>query len=523
MPPVVAAVGAVASAVGTAVGVGAPIALATTTTVAAGSSLFASIATTLITGLITTAAQYALGASSSNKSTVASVNDSGSKQTVRGTVVKHRIIYGESLVGGAIFFYDCIPPHLYAGYALCAHEIDSLVNVRIGIQDVLFTPEGNAVTPPFYDGSRIYLKTSVRLGKDDQTIDPLLTAAFPPDGDNIIKDAETKAVTNLPTTFTQKGTATVVCKADYGSDRDDFEKVWNSRFEPLFKVRGKKIYDPRKPTHDVDDPSTWEWSNNATLIIIDYCMASYGGRRKASEIDWDSVVTAANYDDEWVDTLSGVPERRYTINGVITKGDSFDSVITSMLTANRGELVIENNKVVIYSGVRAEPEMTITDDDIMDSFEYRSSSPKKQMVNTLRAEFIAPDREYQTENMPVYKNQDYIDLDGEVLDTTLSLPFTEGASRAQRITKAFIEDSRLGKTVTTTVGHRFIPLRAGQVVRVAMKNFTNANGLYKVNQAGISNDLASVSLTLTEYDDTIYDWDYTVDEKPFELNLEEST
>lgn len=64
-------------------------------------------------------------------------------------------------------------------------------------------------------------------------------------------------------------------------------------------VKGVKVYDPRESTHSQTDSSTWEWSDNPALCLLDYLTnTEYGCGVSYDRIDIDSFETLANVCDE---------------------------------------------------------------------------------------------------------------------------------------------------------------------------------------------------------------------------------
>lgn len=66
-------------------------------------------------------------------------------------------------------------------------------------------------------------------------------------------------------------------------------------------LKGVKLYDPRDSSHSATDSSTWEWSNNPALVLLDYLTnAEYGCNVALTDIDIESVKDCANLCDEEV-------------------------------------------------------------------------------------------------------------------------------------------------------------------------------------------------------------------------------
>lgn len=472
---------------------------------------------------------YAAKAFGSGQSALPNANDSAVngpevKYNERQAIPSKRIIYGSAQVGGALFFEAVKPPYLYQGILICAEPITLFRKMWIGTSEIQFaamTPN-TILTPLAVTGQPNYpgrLKVSLRLGSPTQAIDPLLATDFP----------------NLDTSFRQQGIATAVLRYHFGTDQTEFTALWGqvSRPNPLFLVDGVAIPDPRNPQHviswDPNDPAalaaaraTWSFSNNAALVQNHYLTQRYGGRISPARTDWSKVAAAADWDDGLIGCLDGTFIRRHTIDGVITLNQSPANVLQGMLSANRGFVLQSAGKCWTSSSLPRSPVATIHDGILTGAVEYRASKPKRDVVNRVKTEFVASDRQYQTTVGPVLSRADLQALDGEILDASLSLPFTMDARRAQRLAKAFLETGRLGAQITCRCDIRLLADCAdelvGNSVNFASALFAQANGIYFVTEWSFTDSFSSIELSLIEYDPTI-ETDYTAaaDEQPFVL------
>lgn len=88
-------------------------------------------------------------------------------------------------------------------------------------------------------------------------------------------------------------------------------------------IKGRKLYDPRKDStaggsgaHRLNDPSTWEYSDNPALALADFIRSTVYGMGKA--VDAAGLIAAADYCDELVGTAPN-QEKRRTIGLVLDK------------------------------------------------------------------------------------------------------------------------------------------------------------------------------------------------------------
>lgn len=434
-----------------------------------------------------------------------------SAYSTRQTVPPKRIIYGQAYVGGALFFEKVEPPFLYHGYLINQGEIESFDSIFIGTNEIKFAEivPNTIMVPVNQPGQPDYaknLRVCVRLGKSDQLPDPILAQDFP----------------NLGPNFRQRGIATVVLRYEFGEDGDDFVSLWGNNPYPIayFLVKGRKIYIHGKPGHVMDDPTTWEWNNIAANVQADYMRASFGGRISSDKIDWDKVKESADYDGGLIGTLAGDNIPRHTVDGLITLDQPPDRVLGGMLTANRGFMLQEGGKMWPSSSIPTDPILTITDDLLVGGIQYQAGKPKRDLVNSVKTRFISKEQSYVLVDGPSLTRDDLVAEDQELLEVSLSLPFTLDYRRVERLQKAFLDSSRLGRTLTVSVAIRALAITKdrliGAAVRLDSRLFPQASGIYQITNTSFAEGMSSISITCAEYDKTIESsFIPEVDEIPF--------
>lgn len=81
-----------------------------------------------------------------------------------------------------------------------------------------------------------------------------------------------------------------------------------------------------------------------------------------------------------------------------------------------------------------------------------------------------------------------------------------------------MEQSRLGRTLSGSVGLEFLGIKAGDVLYVESAIYPAIDGTYMVADFGFADDFSALALTLAEYDPDINaDWDPDADEQDFTL------
>lgn len=523
----VSIVAAVASAVSSIGITGGPLIISgafaglTTAAVAVGTVITAGAAIGVAAALGAAQQSMSRGSFQDRGAFSAGVNKQEVRLTSRQEVPPRRWIYGEVLVGGPIFFEESKSPKYYRGMILSDGPIDSIVAVYNSETEITvdLTKASNmqALAPSRYVSR---LKLSFRRGTENQTADPILLGAFP----------------GLGNQFRQRGVATLCFEADWGTDANHNENMWGTSRRPniLVKARGVPVYDPGNPTHRLpDDPndyedykdaqSTWDWSNNASLVQADYLWRPNGGRVPLHRMRWDEIARSAEYDQQLIGTKSGELIPRHTIDGVVTAGQQPLQVIQSMLSANRGFVVQSQGRVWVQSSQPQDAVLTITDALIVGGIEYRAASPKTDLVNRVRCRFIDPRQEWQTVDGPVRDRPDLRALDGDLYEAAIEMPWTADHRRAQRLAKSYLDQSRLGKAVTAIVSLDALArskgkLDAGRVVRFDTAILPRANGLYRVDTMEFVENFSAIQLVMTQYDPSIdRDWNPETDEQDFTL------
>ena len=258
------------------------------------------------------------------------------------------IIYGRRRVGSTLLYMDTDSGNskeLFVIYGLCLGEVDSIELDTIEINGVPLS-DTKVFRQGYYAGSdkissgagslntasqlgnvnsttssgrsgldpskRYRMVLNAHHGADDQTVDPMLNAS-----------QSTKFTSN----HRLRGIAYIAASFQY-----DTKGMFTSVPELTVVVKGRKLYDPRLDgsitggtgSHRIADKTTYEWSNNAALTLLDYMHQDYGKGLSASLIDLQSFQTAANT----ADTIVDVPDYSGSYASATFSADVEDNFIT---------------------------------------------------------------------------------------------------------------------------------------------------------------------------------------------------
>lgn len=357
-----------------------------------------------------------------------------------------RIVYGQVRTGGM----ETIPPltsgndsaFLHKIMTIAGHEVDSynyvhldtttITNAQIGA--ISFTGSDGLVSSGYY-GGHVWLRRYRGTSTDS--------------ADRMLMGVDSAAFNNARA----RGIAKVAVTFKFNQD------VFRSIPTLTFTYQGKRCYDPRldsSPGANPTNASYIAWTQNPALCLCDYLMAVYGGEYSASDIDWDSVVTAANYCDVSVSTPS-VSQARYTCNGVLLATDSFESNVRMLVDSMLGRIIFRDGKWRVFAGSWQTPTFTINKSDWLEGgLSIRFEQGRQRRFNRMRCWYVDKDRDWQRMECNPRFNPTYKTADGaEDIDAETEQLMCTNEFEAQRKAEFLLRQSRNQITVTGRLPPRF--------------------------------------------------------------------
>lgn len=248
-----------------------------------------------------------------------------------------------------------------------------------------------------------------------------------------------------------------------------------------FKVRGRPVFDPRDTQHNESIPSTWDFSENPALCLLDYmCDPVYGLGLSYSDFDSTSFIATANYCDENVayklgDGSQSNPtgySKRYLIGGQINTENSIRSNIEDILSSMAGKLSYSNGKYFLESSKPKVAESTIVDEGMMvGAISLVTKSSRSSQYNTVQGRFASSDNNYQESSYPTQTNSTYVSDDGEELILDLDLPLTTYNHIAQRIARYTLNRSRNQTVINLKLNLEAMKFKVGDLINVKYEKF----------------------------------------------------
>lgn len=285
-------------------------------------------------------------------------------------------------------------------------------------------------------------------------------------------------------------------------------------------IRGVKVWDPRIPAQNKDDPATWTWTMNPVLIALDFHrhkdamrLAHLDGvlfTPAAITEDW---IPAANICEEPIPLAAGGFEPRYDCSGGYELPNAAPKdVLAAMLATCDGQIYQRADGAIgIRVGKHVAPFVTIGDDHILAYDGFRKGDSAFTSVNEISAQYTGRQNDYQATEAMAWRDETDILHRGQVLTTSLRLFWVQSHSQARRLMK--IEMARRnpewqGRIVTDLYGlaaynERFIWLAIAEL---------EISGTFEITDFQIDTGAGTCTISVSSFEQSAYDWDPALEE-----------
>lgn len=323
-------------------------------TAIAGSAFAASTAGVIVTAVLTVAITYGMNAGLNALFAPARPKPSDGQQVQRQAVGSRKRHYGIVCTAGLLSFFESRNGTLAMTITLGTGEESEILEHKINDKVVSLDSAGTVLDTKYRGAIHVY----TRLGSDDQTAISQLTAQFP----------------EWTVNHRQRGCAHAAIICDPVKQKY-FSQVYNSQMPSYTQTRkAVKLYDPRKDSsiggtgsHRLADRSTWEWSDNAALVIADYFAHEDGYGGGYDNVNWANIAVEAAYADTTVTAVTGAVIARWRLwASYALASDERRQVMSDMQKACDAFIWQDANcKFNIKVGRYEAPTVTLTDDHII--------------------------------------------------------------------------------------------------------------------------------------------------------------
>lgn len=392
---------------------------------------------------------YALNALSSSTTRGGATTRGYQSVNQLGVALPHQVIYGETRIGGAVFYQAITSSsgtkkdRLHRLIAFAGHEIDSYQSIYLNDEEVTLDGSGNVTAPADYVGK---VRIKQYLGTDTQTADADLVAE----------------VTEWTTAHRAQGIAYLYVRFQ------DAAAFANGTPVVTAKIRGKKVEDPRT--------STTAWSDNPALCIRDYLLSDYGLSENATDLQSTLFEEAADACDI---TVGGAAI--YTLNGSFTLDSDPEDIIRNLLSSMGGIFWNYAGKWAILPAEYRVPTLTLNENDLRSQLEVATRHSRRDNFNVVRGQYKGAATDYQPDDYEEVTAGLWLKQDNDIpARTELNLLFTDTEVMARRISKTFLRRNRNQITVTGAFGLRALNLKIGDNVMLSVDHFGWTQKIFEV-------------------------------------------
>ncbi len=298
-----------------------------------------------------------------------------------------------------------------------------------------------------------------------------------------------------------------------------FMLQWNTTIFPAgpptvtMTVDGRLVYDPRDTSQIVDEPSTWRFSDNWALCIYDFLHnREFGMAYDDATIDRAAIIVAANISDQLVpnveaDGTVGTPaqSKRYTCNTIFESDAAPADVLSQMLAAGAGRLIMNCGIYYLYAGADTESSFDLTADDLSGPIAMSPNRSRENHVNTVTVTWSNPKKGWEPDSLPPITAPRYLSDDGGIeLPAELGLLCVTDPYQAQRLGAIFFKQKQNSITVQWPGNLSLLSIAPGDVGTITLPDFGWDGKLFRVDDTTVAPD-GAVTLSLTEHDPDIWD------------------
>lgn len=388
------------------------------------------------------AANFALSAALAPGS---SLSPQKQQANLKQTVAPRRRYYGESKVGGTYVFWRANGGKLYLFLDLIDDTISSFEELYLDDNVVTLDDDGFVIVPTSYTFKNVKrVQVLTQLGEPDQEALDLMLADFP-------------GVWTEQHRLRGVATALIVAQTVAAGNFNAVYPQGIPEFQAVCKCA--KVYDPRDPDQDWNDPETWEYSDNYALCLLDFLVHPDGMALPKALVlpaidDW---AARADDCDEQMDLAAGGTEPRFRLWGGYELDEARKTVLQRILDASGGQVVQRNDGAPILrlpewhdpAGM-----VTLTDEHISTFSTLRPGPDMGDRYNEIRATIVLKETGYQEDEAQPWRDEVAIAAEGL---QSKQLDLTMCASNRQARVRMKLEAYRsnpewLGTAVTNAYG-----------------------------------------------------------------------
>jgi hypothetical protein len=430
------------------------------------------------------------------------------------------VVYGKRQVGLTRVFVESSGTdnqYLYVAGVLCEGGGAGITAIdEVYVDDKLVTFDGalsdgtirgvSSADTNFYKGGESLISIQGFFGLDNQSASSLLDET-----------------TNWTSDHKLSGLAYVALRFKWNQD------AFNGLPEVRVTVRGKKIYDPRldstkggSGSHRQDTASTWAYSANSSLVLLDYLRNSRYGKglpNDAFETNYDTFKTSANTCDTQVTPYSGATSdiNLFETNAVIDSEKKVLENVRELLVPMRAIFNYTQGKYKVIIEGSGSSQLLLTKDNVVSEVKLQGES-KSEKYNRVIGTFTNPEKDYQSDTVsyppfddsaldPADQHATMLSDDNNtLLERSFDMLQVTSPYQAEEICENILKRSRNNLKAEVTVTSEALNLSIGDIVTATYDTAGFSAKPFRVMSLAINSD-STVTLGLEEHQDNFYTWE----------------
>ena len=423
------------------------------------------------------------------------------------------IVYGTRKVGGNVVFLETSGTdnqYLYMAVVLSEGEINGVTSLFVNDNQVTLSgtlTDGTQRTVAssdvnFFDESSL-ITVEAHFGTDSQSASTLLST-----------------LTSWTSNHRLRGLAYLAIRFEWTADK------FGSLPQVQAIVQGKKVYNPNldgtltggSGSHRADTSTTWEYSDNPILQLLDYLRNERFGMGipnsyfDSNFADWQ---TATDVCDTNITPFSGASQidlmDSHTV--VDTSVKAIDNV-KNFVRGSRSYLNFSGGKYNILVESTGSASITLTEDNIIGGISIQSKN-KNSRYNRVIVNFTNPDKNFQsdTAQFPPVDETGLASADqhatmktadgGLLLEGRFDFSMFTSPYQAQEMAEIILRRSRTSLDVSLKADATAMDLAIGDLVNITHATPAFSAKPFRVQGMTINTD-HTVSLQCTEHQDSFY-------------------
>lgn len=408
--------------------------------------------------------------------------------TIKQALPARWVDIGRVKTGGAIVYYEAPGLYLGAVKVISCTRIEEVERVNFDDYATVSSSWSTGAIVAGISGPWAgMVLAQARLGADDQASLNLLSAPGAGFGGSWTTDHRLRGLAALA----------MVCAQ---GDKEEFQTRFpNGAPNMAAIIKGAWLPDPRNPSHDLTDPSTWSYSDNWARALMRFVLDRDGWGLLPSDLDLPSWEAACDDCDALVATPGGGTEPRYRAWGRWSTTDERSATLSDMLVS-AGAVLLErpDGKLAVFVGRDRTPAITL-DDSVITDFDLERFPDALGRIDGVKARIIYEPAKWEEQEVPtVYADGPYYGAAPDVAD--LPLKWCPSPYQGQRLANADLRQKRADWSGTVKTNLAGLRAFGEPVIRLVISEL-GIDGTFEVtSQPALDLGALTVTIGVRSYD-----------------------